>query len=228
MRSLIGLLSNGGAVANIWQRVPLLIKAPVVVGLLLLAGAELTRDVNQALRSGRVTEGEAVKGDAQSADPNKTRADVAAGKPVSGAERTIAAQLAGLDADAKQKQAVADAATESENELLEKARRGLKLSSTEKLRLRELQLKEKELAIKEQELTAREAEAHIKTAEATAADSKAAVENAANGIILQSLGKNPDPGQLAFDMMRATAPRRLQQPRTRNRWNNPLLDHLGR
>ncbi|MHB8270222.1 hypothetical protein [Bradyrhizobium sp.] len=226
MRSLIQLFSNGGAVANIWQRAPLLIKAPVVVGLVLLAGAELTRDVNQALRSGRVTEGEAVKADAQAADPNKTRADVAAGKPVSGAERTIAAQVAGLDADAQQKQAVADAATESEDELLEKARRGLKLSSTEKLRLRELQLKEKELAIKEQELTARGAEAHIKTAEATAADSKAAVENTTNRLILRSLGGNLDPGQLAFEMMRATAPRNLQTPGARKRWNNPLLNHL--
>lgn len=181
MRSLIQLFSNGGAVANFWHRIPFGVKAPVVVGLVLLAGAELTRDLNQAWRSGRITEGEAVKGDAQAADPNATRAAVLAGKPVTGAERTIAAQVAGLDADADQKRATADAANESEDELLAKAKHGAKLTSTEKLRLRELQLKERELAIREQEL-------RIKTAEASAADSSAAVKNVINGMILGDNG----------------------------------------
>lgn len=181
MRSLVQLFSNGGAVANFWHRIPFGVKAPVVVGLVLLAGAELVRDVNQAWRSGRITEGEAVKGDAQAADPNATRAAVLAGKPVTGAERQIAAQVASLDADADQKRAAADAATESEDELLAKAKRGAKLTSTEKLRLRELQLKEKELAIREQELA-------IKTAEASAANSSAAVKNVFNDMILGDLG----------------------------------------
>lgn len=181
MRSLVGLFSNGGAVANIWNRIPFLVKAPVVVGLVLLAGAELTRDLNISFRSGRVAEGQAVDADAKIADPNATRAAVLAGKPVTGAERTIAAQVAGLDADADQKRAAADAANESEDELSAKAKRGAKLTSTEKLRLRELQLKEKELAIREQELA-------IKTAEASAADKKAAVQNTINGLILDDMG----------------------------------------
>jgi hypothetical protein len=147
MRSLVGLLSNGGAVANFWQRIPFLVKAPLVVGLVLLAGAELTRDLNISFRSGRVAEGQAVEADAKIADPNATRAAVLAGKPVTGAERQIAAQVAGLDADADQKRAAANAATESEDEFRAKEKRGTKLTSTEKLRQRELQLKEKELAI---------------------------------------------------------------------------------
>lgn len=167
MKSLVGLVSNGGAVVNVWQRVPFIVRAPVVFGLVLLAGAELTRDLNIGVRSGRVAEGQAVEADAKIADPNQTRAAVAAGKPVSGAERTIAAQVAGLDADAQQKQAVADAATESEDELLAKAKRGAKLTSTEKLRLRELQIKAQELAIKQAENTS-------KTAEASVADLRAA------------------------------------------------------
>jgi hypothetical protein len=182
MRSLVGLFSNGGAVANIWHRVPFGVKAPVVVGLVLLAGAELTRDLNQAWRSGRISEGQAVEADAKTVDPEKTRTAVLAGKPVTGAERQIAAQVAGLDADADQKRATADAATESEDELLAKARRGAKLTSTEKLRLRELQLKEKELALREQEL-------RIKAAEASSADNKAAVLNMIYGSILGDDGR---------------------------------------
>jgi hypothetical protein len=181
MRSLVGLFSNGGAVANVWQRVPFLVKAPVVLGLVLLAGAELTRDLNIGFRSGRVAEGEAVKADAQITDPNATRAAVLAGKPVTGAERTISAQVAGLDADALQKQAVAEAANISEEELLAKVAKHIKLTSTEKLRLRELQLKEKELALREQEL-------RIKTAEASAADNKAAVQNMIYGSIMSDNG----------------------------------------
>ena len=173
MRSLVGLLSNGGAVANFWQRIPFLVKAPLVVGLMLLAGAELTRDLNISFRSGRVAEGQAVDADAKIADPNATHAAVLAGKPVTGAERQIAAQVAGLDADAEQKRATADAATESEDELQAKAGRGAKLTSTEKLRLRELQLKEKELAIRKQELAIKEAENISKTAEASVANLRA-------------------------------------------------------
>src|ERR1019366_5810136 len=58
-----------------------------------------------------------------------------------------------------------------------KVAKHIKLTSTEKLRLRELQLKEKELALREQEL-------RIKTAEASAADSSAAVKNWINNSIL--------------------------------------------
>jgi hypothetical protein len=234
MRSLVQLFSNGGAVANFWHRVPFLVKAPFVVGIVLLASAELVRDLNISLRSGRVAEGQAVDADAKIADPNQTRAAVLAGKSVTGAERQIAAQVAGLDADADQKRATADAANESEDELLAKAKRGAKLTSTEKLRLRELQLKEKELAIREQEL-------RIKTAEASSADSKAAVNNMINGMIL---GDNSEAecatisaisgcvdrngldrfgrlaeraramngGNLASRMMDATAPQGLRRP----------------
>jgi hypothetical protein len=105
MKSLIGLSANAGGAAAVWQRLPIFIKAPLVVGLVLLAVAELVTVGNQALRSGRITEGEAVKLDAQSTDPEKTRAAVLAGKPATGAERTIAGQVANLDADAKIKAA---------------------------------------------------------------------------------------------------------------------------
>lgn len=104
MKSIIGLSANAGGAAAIWQRLPLLVKAPFVVGLVLLAVAELVTLGNQALRSGRITEGEAVKLDAQSADPEKTRAAVLAGKPTTGAERVIGGQVANLDADAKIKE----------------------------------------------------------------------------------------------------------------------------
>lgn len=104
MKSLIGLSANAGGAASLWQRLPILVKAPFVVGLVLLAVTELVTLGNQALRSGRITEGEAVKLDAQGADPEKTRAAVLAGKPTTGAERTVAGQVANLDADAKIKE----------------------------------------------------------------------------------------------------------------------------
>jgi hypothetical protein len=181
MKSLIGLFANGGAVANVWQRVPFYVKAPVVVGVVLMASVDLVRDINIGFRSGRVAEGQAVDADAKIADPDATRAAVLAGKPVTGAERQIAAQIAGLDADADQKRAAADAATESDDEILEKWKNHKKLTTTEKLRLREVQIKDKELAIREQEL-------RIKAAEASAADSSAAVKNTINGMILGDNG----------------------------------------
>jgi hypothetical protein len=56
MKSAISLATAGGAFANLWKGLPLIVKVPFVVGVVALASAELTRDVNQALRSGRVTE----------------------------------------------------------------------------------------------------------------------------------------------------------------------------
>jgi hypothetical protein len=172
MKSTIAVATGWGAAANFWKAIPWWLKVPFVVGLIALAGAELTPAVNQALRSGRVTEGEAVKADAQAVDPAQTRARMQAGKTVSGAERTIAVQYEGLEAEARQKQAVADAANISEEELLAKKAKGLKLTATEELKLKELQLKEQEVKIKE-------AEAVTKTAESTAAEAKANAEKKA-------------------------------------------------
>jgi hypothetical protein len=172
MKSIIGLATGGGALASIWKAIPLWVKAPFMVGVILLAVAELTRDVNQALRSGRITEGEAIKADAQVVDPAQTRARIQTGQTVSGAERTIAVQYEALDADARKKQAEADAANDSEQELLAKKARRLRLTSTQQLKLQELQAKAQEVKI-------REAEAITKTAESTAAEAKAIAERKA-------------------------------------------------
>ena len=177
MRSLVGLFSNGGGFATFWRGVPFLVKAPLGLALVVLAGTELTRDVNIGVRSGRVAEGQAVDADSKIADPSATRAAVLAGKPVSGAERQIAFTVFGGEAEMREKEAKSDAALEAEEDLLAKVAKHIKLTSTEKLRLRELQLKEKELALREQEL-------RIKTAEASAADNKAAFQNMIYGSVL--------------------------------------------
>jgi hypothetical protein len=104
MKSLIGLSANAGGAAAIWQRLSVFVKVPIIFGLVFLSGAELVTLGNQALRSGRITEGEALKLDAQGADPEKTRAAVLAGKSTTGAERTISGQIANLDIDAKVKE----------------------------------------------------------------------------------------------------------------------------
>jgi hypothetical protein len=161
-----------------------LTKATFVGSVVLLAGTELTRDLNLNIRSGRVPEGEPAKVVAQVIDPAQAGANVVDGKALSGAQRTISAQVVGLEADARQKETTADAATESEEELLAKQRKHIKLTSTEELRLRELQVKAQELAIKE-------AEARLKAAEATNAEQSAAVTKKVNNWILETEDAKP-------------------------------------
>jgi len=90
-------------------------------------------------------------------DPKKTEADMKAGKPVTGAAATTAMQVEGLAADAVQKGATAGAMAESEEELLAKQKRGVKLSSTEALRLGEIKTRRAESRVKEVEATLNEA-----------------------------------------------------------------------
>jgi hypothetical protein len=99
MRTLSGL-GAGGAIVAIWERIPNYVKLPVAFGLGLLAASELTIDANHALWSGRIFMGQAAQGEAQQADPGKTRADMTAGAPVTGAAALIATQVDQGDADA--------------------------------------------------------------------------------------------------------------------------------
>jgi hypothetical protein len=156
MRSLIAL-AGAGAAGAFWSKLPSSIKAPVVIGLGILAVSELNKDANESWFANAIYGGQGAQGSAQIVDPKKTEADMKAGKPVTGAAATTAMQVEGLAADAVQKGVTADAMAESEDELLAKQKRGVKLSSTEALRLSEIKTRRAEARSKEVEAALNEA-----------------------------------------------------------------------
>jgi hypothetical protein len=148
MRSIIALGGAGAGLAA-WSMLPRWLKLLVAGGLIALATIELTKDGNEAWFSGSIFGGQAAQGDAQAANPRKVEADLAAGKPTTNAAATATAQFEGLAADAKQKGVYADAAVESEAELRAKKAKGIRLTSTEELRLKELRIQEAQAIIQE-------------------------------------------------------------------------------
>jgi hypothetical protein len=160
MRSLLPLAAAGGA-GMFFNALPRWVQIPVVVALLLVAIFELTKDGSEAFNAAAIFGGQGEQGAAQMADPKKTEADSAAGREVSGAKRTVAAQWQGLAADAIQKQAVAAAASESEQELLAKQAKGVKLTTTEAIQLETLKKLRSEASTAAAQATAAEAEAKM-------------------------------------------------------------------
>jgi hypothetical protein len=148
MKSLLPLAAGGAGVA-MWSPLPKWIKLLVGGGLIALASIELVKDGNEAWFSGSIFGGQAAQGDAQAANPRKVEADLAAGRPTTNAAATATAQFEGLAADAKQKGVYADAAVESEAELRGKKAKGIRLTSTEELRLKELRIQEAQAIIQE-------------------------------------------------------------------------------
>jgi hypothetical protein len=165
MRSLLPLAAAGGA-GMFFNALPRWLKIPVVVALLLVAIFELTKDGSEAFNAAAIFGGQGEQGAAQMTDPKKTEADSAAGREISGAKRTVAAQWQGLNADALLKQAQAEAATESEQELLAKKAKHVKLTSVEELRLLELKKARGEAESAEAASTAARAEAEANRAAA--------------------------------------------------------------
>lgn len=142
-----------------WNILPRWVKIPGVVGLVALAGIELNKDFNESWFSGETFAGAGAEGISKAIDPLKTEADSAAGKEISAARRTVDAQWQGLAADAAAKRAAADADTESEQELLAKQAKKLKLTAKESLRIQELKKARGEAEVVEAQSTAARAEA---------------------------------------------------------------------
>jgi TolA-binding protein len=192
MKSLLGL-GTGGAVVAIWEKLPWFVRYPLVGGLMMVGAAELNIDVNHALRAPQIYGGEAAKGDAQVVDPAKTLASMKTGAPVTGAAALLATQVGVGDADARQKGAVATAASESIEDIRAKIAKGQKPTTSELLQLREVE-------IKEQELREKTAEARIKEAQASAADATAQGDIAINRMITEdSAGDGRDFVRRAMD-----------------------------
>jgi hypothetical protein len=156
MRSVISLV--GGGAAAIWQKIPTVIKVPFVMGIGVLAMAELNKDVNDSWRSGRIFEGQASQGDAQAVDVQTALSASRAGRPIPAASAVQAETFAKTQAEARERLAIADAATESQAALAAKVAASI-ATSTEALRDLELQTRSFEARL-------REAEARAKTAEA--------------------------------------------------------------
>jgi hypothetical protein len=198
MRSFGQILSG---TTPVWSKIPMGGKIVIVAGTIILAGSELTQIVNEAWRSSRIYEGNAAQGDSQSnPDVVKTLADLQSGKPTPAATASVAMTYSKLEAEAREKlaiadaaqetvrqlserlaraeatstetqkllevlrtnsevalraaearekQAIADAATESEETLVQKLRKGIKLSTTESIRLSELRQKRAEATARE-------------------------------------------------------------------------------
>ena len=142
----------------------------------MVGAAELNIDVNHAIQSVKIFGGQGAQGEAQMIDPIKTRADMRAGMPVTGAAALVATQVDQGDAEARTKQADALAANEGIDDILAKQARRQKLTTTEELRLKDYQLKVRELQLKEKEIALREYDVKIRGAESTAAEAKALAE----------------------------------------------------
>jgi hypothetical protein len=189
MKTVSGLF-GGGTIIGVWEKIPAIIKYPLVFGIAVVGVAELNIDVNHALRSTQIFGGQGAQGEAQMIDPVKTRADMKAGTPVTGASALLATQVDQGDADAQQKQALARAATESIDDIRDKHVKGRTLTTTESFRLKEYEIKEQELRAKKAEADRIEAEARIKQAEATAAMANAERDKAISGEIVRMYGPN--------------------------------------
>jgi hypothetical protein len=148
MKSVIPLVA-GGAGLMVWAALPRWAQVLAAGGIIALGVIELTKDGNEAYFSGSIFGGQAALGDAQSAIVAKVEDDLAAKRPVTNATAAATATYQGLAADAKQKGIYADAAVESQAELLAKKAKHIPLSSTEELRLKELRIQEAQAVIQE-------------------------------------------------------------------------------
>jgi len=180
MKSLLPLAAGGAAGAACWVLLPRWVKIPAVVGLVALAAFELNKEANESWFSSAIFGGQAADGQAKIADPVKVRQDMSAGKEVSGAQRNQVVTYEKESAGAEAARAEADAVTASEEELLAKKARGLKLTLAEQVKLKDFEIKRQDLRIKE-------AEARLKTAQATNAEQTAEVARKSNDLAIKLL-----------------------------------------
>lgn len=191
MRILMNFGSNGAGLA-IWRVIPATVKYPIIFGFGVLCMAEINTMVNESLRAPQITGGEAAKGGAQIDDPVKTREELDAGLPVTGADGLVAVKVGQADAEARTKQAQATADTESMEEIAAKKESGAPLTTTEDIAYSKVQTKDAELSVKQSEARAKNAEAVQREAEATAAREKAKAKIASADFVVRQFGELPN------------------------------------
>jgi hypothetical protein len=178
MQSLLAFLSSN-AILQTWRRISFLLKAAIIFGVGVFASSEVTEKFNQALNSYAKSSGEGEAGLALTADQTKTRRDMNAGLEVSGAKRRAVVEYEGQEAQAQKTHSEALAYNETEAQLLAKKTLKIPLTTTEELRLIELQTKR--------------AEAQTKIAQASSAAAEARANKEAaelNSRLLESIQRN--------------------------------------
>lgn len=130
---------GGGVIMTVWQYLPTVIKAAIILGLIGVSAIEMNKAYWESFYSSAVQAGAGSTGAAQTSDLRAVRRDMDdKKKPVSGAEETATVTFEEKSAAAQERQAVADAASESEESLLDKVKHHKPLSAAENLRLSEI------------------------------------------------------------------------------------------
>ena len=137
MRTVLMML-GGGVGVMVWPKLPLVAKAGLVAGAIGVAGIEMNKDYWESFYASNTTAGTAAEGNSKTANLKDAQRDLADHKPVAGATATAAVNLAEHSAAAQERQAIADAASESEETLLAKVKHHKPLTSAENLRVSEI------------------------------------------------------------------------------------------
>jgi hypothetical protein len=137
MRTLT--MAFAAVAAVVFPKLPKVAQAGIAVGLISLSAIELNKDYWESFNASSVTGGAASQGDAQVVDLRAVRREMDdKKKPVSGAAETATVNFEEHSAAAQERQAIADAASESEETLLAKVKHHKPLSSAENLRVSEI------------------------------------------------------------------------------------------
>jgi hypothetical protein len=156
MRTFV--MAGAAVAAVVYPKLPMLAKVGIAGGLICLSAIELNKDYWESFYSSAVSGGQAAQGDAQTVDLRAVRRDMDdKKKPVSGAAETAAVTFEEHSAAAQERQAIADAASESEETLLAKVKHHKPLTSAENLRVSEIRTRRAEARSKEVEATLNEA-----------------------------------------------------------------------
>lgn len=193
MQAILGFLSSN-AILQTWKRFWFALKAAIVLCAVVFVSSEVTQQANHALFSYGKSAGEGAAGEAQVADTADTRREIEAGKGTTAAKRRMMVEVEGQAAQSEKTRSEADAYKETEAQLLAKKTLKIPLTTTEELRLIELQTRRAE------------AETKIAQASSAAAEAKANKEGAELGArMIESLQRGD--GDIFKTMIDMLAPK---------------------
>jgi hypothetical protein len=134
----VAMLAGGGLAMAVYPKLPAVLKAAIIIGLIVVSAIEMNKTYWESFYASNTAAGAASEGDSKTANLKAAQRDLAEDKPVAGAVATAAVNLAEHSAAAQERQAIADAASESEETLLAKVKHHKPLSSAENLRVSEI------------------------------------------------------------------------------------------
>lgn len=134
----VAMLAGGGLAMAVYPKLPAVLKAAIIIALIVVSAIEMNKTYWESYYASNTAAGTAAEGDAKTANLKAVQRDLADNKPVAGAAATAAVNLAEHSAAAQERQAVADAASESEESLLDRVKHHKPLSAAQNLRLSEI------------------------------------------------------------------------------------------